>query len=71
MRVYAVCQDELVIRSLNDVLLPSFEVDFLVENRPVARRLHEAGMIDSSPNQLIADGTDWRFLNELKRELKA
>src|SRR6186997_1128489 len=44
MRVYAVCQDELVIRSLNDVLLPSFEVDFLVESRPVARRLHEAGI---------------------------
>jgi NitT/TauT family transport system substrate-binding protein len=36
-----------------------------------ALRLHEAGMISSSPNQLIADGTDWRFLNELKRELKA
>jgi NitT/TauT family transport system substrate-binding protein len=34
-------------------------------------RLHEAGMIDSSPNQLIAAGTDWRFLNDLKRELKA
>jgi NitT/TauT family transport system substrate-binding protein len=36
-----------------------------------ALRLHEAGMIESSPNQLIAAGTDWRFLNELKRELKA
>jgi NitT/TauT family transport system substrate-binding protein len=36
-----------------------------------ALRLHEVGMIKSSPNQLIADGTDWRFLNELKRELKA
>ena len=35
-----------------------------------ALRLHEAGMITSSPNQLIAEGTDWRFLNELKRELK-
>ena len=34
-------------------------------------RLHEAGMIKSSPNALIAEGTDWRFLNELKRELKA
>jgi NitT/TauT family transport system substrate-binding protein len=34
-------------------------------------RLHEAGMISSTPNQLIAAGTDWRFLNELKRELKA
>ena len=36
-----------------------------------ALRLHEIGMIKSSPNQLIAEGTDWRFLNELKRELKA
>jgi NitT/TauT family transport system substrate-binding protein len=36
-----------------------------------ALRLHEVGMVKSSPNQIIADGTDWRFLNELKRELKA
>jgi NitT/TauT family transport system substrate-binding protein len=36
-----------------------------------ALRLHEVGMIQSSPNRLIAEGTDWRFLNELKRELKA
>jgi NitT/TauT family transport system substrate-binding protein len=35
-----------------------------------ALRLHEAGMIRSTPNQIIADGTDWRFLDELKRELK-
>jgi NitT/TauT family transport system substrate-binding protein len=34
-------------------------------------RLHEIGMIKSSPQKIIADGTDWRFLNELKRELKA
>ena len=33
--------------------------------------LHEFGELDSTPNQLIAEGTDWRFLNELKRELKA
>ncbi len=36
-----------------------------------ALRLHEFGMIKSSPQTLIAQGTDWRFLNELKRELKA
>jgi NitT/TauT family transport system substrate-binding protein len=36
-----------------------------------ALRLHEVGMIKSSPQKLIAQGTDWRFLNELKRELKA
>jgi NitT/TauT family transport system substrate-binding protein len=33
-------------------------------------RLREAGMIKSSPNKIIAQGTDWRFFNELKRELK-
>ena len=36
-----------------------------------ALRLHEAGMIKASPQKIIAQGTDWRFLNELKRELKA
>jgi NitT/TauT family transport system substrate-binding protein len=36
-----------------------------------ALRLHEIGLIKSSPNKIIAEGTDWRFLNELKRELKA
>ena len=36
-----------------------------------ALRLHEAGMIKASPQKIIADGTDWRFFNELKRELKA
>jgi len=36
-----------------------------------ALRLHEVGMIKTPPNKLIAQGTDWRFLNELKRELKA
>ena len=35
-----------------------------------ALRLHEAGMVKSTPNKLIAQGTDWRFLNELKKELK-
>jgi NitT/TauT family transport system substrate-binding protein len=35
-----------------------------------ALRLHEAGLITSSPNKLMAEHTDWRFLDELKRELK-
>jgi NitT/TauT family transport system substrate-binding protein len=35
-----------------------------------ALRLHEAGMIKSSPQKLIARGTDWRFFNALKKELK-
>jgi NitT/TauT family transport system substrate-binding protein len=35
-----------------------------------ALRLREAGMIRSTQQQIIAQGTDWRFLNELKKELK-
>jgi NitT/TauT family transport system substrate-binding protein len=36
-----------------------------------ALRLHEVGIVKSNPSRLIAQGTDWRFLNELKKELKA
>ena len=36
-----------------------------------ALRLREAGMMKSAPNKIIADGTDWRFFNELKREMKS
>jgi NitT/TauT family transport system substrate-binding protein len=35
-----------------------------------ALRLHEVGMIKGSPQKIIAEGTDWRFLTELKKELK-
>jgi NitT/TauT family transport system substrate-binding protein len=35
-----------------------------------ALRLQEAGMIKSTPQKIIGQGTDWRFLTELKRELK-
>jgi NitT/TauT family transport system substrate-binding protein len=34
-------------------------------------RLREAGMIRATPNKILADGTDWRSWNELKRELKS
>jgi len=42
VRCLAVCQDELVIRMLDEILLPGFEVEFISENRPLARRLHDA-----------------------------
>ncbi len=35
-----------------------------------ALRLHEVGMIKNSPQKITAKGTDWRFLRELKKELK-
>ncbi len=44
MRCLAVCQDELLIRMLGEILLPGFEVEFIVERGPVARRLHDAGI---------------------------
>jgi NitT/TauT family transport system substrate-binding protein len=33
-----------------------------------ALRLRELGMIKSSPDQIIATGTDWRFLKEVRKE---
>jgi NitT/TauT family transport system substrate-binding protein len=35
-----------------------------------ASRMHEVGMIKSSPQKIIAEGTDWRFFNALQKELK-
>jgi NitT/TauT family transport system substrate-binding protein len=35
-----------------------------------ALRLREARLITSTPQKIIAEGTDWRFLDELKKELK-
>jgi len=34
-------------------------------------RLRESGFIKATPNKILADGVDWRFFNELKRELKS
>jgi NitT/TauT family transport system substrate-binding protein len=47
----------------------SYDVEDTV--RFYALRLHEAGMIKSSPQKIIAQGTDWRFLRALKQELKS
>ena len=44
MRCLAVCQDELVIRMLDEILLPGFEIEFIVDSRALARRLHDAGV---------------------------
>jgi nanoRNase/pAp phosphatase (c-di-AMP/oligoRNAs hydrolase) len=44
VRALAVCQDELVIRTLHRVLTGAFDVEFLVESRPLARRLVDDGI---------------------------
>jgi NitT/TauT family transport system substrate-binding protein len=35
-----------------------------------ALRMREAGIIKATPQQIMAQGTDWRFLNALKKEMK-
>ncbi|OFV93644.1 MAG: hypothetical protein A3H95_06045 [Acidobacteria bacterium RIFCSPLOWO2_02_FULL_64_15] len=42
------CQDELLIRMLEEILLPGFDVEFITDSRPLARRLHEAGVTVTS-----------------------
>ena len=62
---------DFALQTLNEVPYAKWR-DYDPEDtlRFYALRLHEAGMIKSSPQKIIADGTDWRFLDELKRELK-
>ena len=35
-----------------------------------ALRAYELGFVKSTPQKTIAENTDWRFFDELKRELK-
>jgi NitT/TauT family transport system substrate-binding protein len=63
---------DYALQTLNEVPYDRWrEFDPEDAMRFYALRLHEAGMIRTSPNRILADGTDWRFLDELKRELKA
>jgi NitT/TauT family transport system substrate-binding protein len=62
---------ELALQTLNDTRYDAWrEYDPEASMRFYALRMRETGMIKSSPQQSIAKGTDWRFLDELKRELK-
>jgi NitT/TauT family transport system substrate-binding protein len=63
---------DYALQTFNDVPYNNWR-DYDAEDtiRFYALRLRDIGMIKSSPQKIIADGTDWRFFNELKRELKA
>ncbi len=62
---------DLALRMLNELPYAVWrEYDPEDTMRFYALRLREAGMVKSTPRKIIADGADWRFLNELKRELK-
>lgn len=47
------------------------EYDSADSLRFYALRLHEGGLIKANPQKLLAQGTDWRFIEQLKKELKA
>ena len=46
------------------------EYDSADSLRFYALRLHEAGLVKSNPHKLLAAGTDWRFIEQIRRELK-
>jgi NitT/TauT family transport system substrate-binding protein len=62
---------DYALQTLKDIRYDRWR-DFDPEDslRFYALRLQELGMIKSSPQKIIAEGADWRVLNELKRELK-
>jgi NitT/TauT family transport system substrate-binding protein len=62
---------DYALQTMKDVVYNKWrELDPEDTLRFYALRLHEAGMIKSNPKKIIASGTDWRFVNELKKELK-
>ena len=46
------------------------EYDSADSLRFFALRLHEAGLVRTAPKKLLAQGADWRFIEQIKRELK-
>jgi NitT/TauT family transport system substrate-binding protein len=63
---------DYAVATMRDVVYDKWR-DYDAEDtvRFYALRLHDLGFVKSDPQKIIAEGTDWRFLNELKRELKA
>jgi NitT/TauT family transport system substrate-binding protein len=47
------------------------EYDSADSLRFYALRLHEGGLIKTNPQKLLAQGTNWRFIEQLKKEMKA
>jgi NitT/TauT family transport system substrate-binding protein len=62
---------DYALQTMNDIRYGKWrEYDPEDAIRFYSLRLREAGFIRATPNRIIAEGTDWRFFNELKRELK-
>ena len=62
---------DVALQTMHDVVYDKWrEYDAEDTIRFYALRLRDIEVIKSTPQQIITQGTDWRFLNELKRELK-
>jgi NitT/TauT family transport system substrate-binding protein len=66
-------QYDYTLQALKTIHAGGWRSDFDPEDtlRYYALRLREAGMIKSSPDKIIARGTDWRFLSEVRRDRTA
>lgn len=62
---------DYALQAMSDVRYDAWR-DYDAEDsmRFYALRMQETGITKASPQKIIAEGTDWSFLNELKRELK-
>jgi NitT/TauT family transport system substrate-binding protein len=61
---------DYILQALNEIPYGIWrDVDPEDSLRFYALRMHETGLIKSTPQQ-ITEGIDWRLINELKRELK-
>jgi NitT/TauT family transport system substrate-binding protein len=62
---------DYALQTLNEVPYRAWrELDGEDTIRFYALRAYELGFVKSTPQKIIAEATDFRFLNELKRELK-
>jgi NitT/TauT family transport system substrate-binding protein len=64
-------RDDYALQTLSENGYKWREYDAEDTIRFYALHLRDVGLIKSTPQKIIANGTDWRFLEELKRELKA
>ena len=63
--------EEWVVKTLKDLPYGQWrQYDAEATVRFWALRMHEAGLVKTTPQKLIAQGTDWRFLDELRKGLK-
>ena len=65
-------RDNYALQTFNEVPYDRWrDYDAADTIRFYALRMRETGFVKSSPQKIIAEGTEWHFLDEIKRELKA